>query len=150
MLLVNTALQYADAQNGQGVEDEERISAMSLLAEFWRSEPEVMGGKSGDSQQTEAIIQALKRGCRDPSPVVSAASTNLLFHLLDSFAKDRNMFASIIYKTLTFILIENYAQQDLREEILKNFIVLFQKYPSMPIGILCDPLFKQIKINLER
>lgn len=125
---------------------------MSLLAEFWRSEPEVMGGKSqsGDSQQTEGIIQALKRGCRDPSPVVSAASTNLLFHLLDSFAKDRNMFASIIYKTLTFILIENYAQQELREEILKNFIVLFQKYPSMPIGILCDPLFKQVKINLER
>ena len=119
---------------------------MSLLAEFWRSEPEVMGGKSGDSQQTEGIIQALKRGCRDPSPVVSAASTNLLFHLLDSFAKDRNMFASIIYKTLTFILIENYAQQELREEILKNFIVLFQKYPSMPIGILCDPLFSKLRL----
>ena len=56
LLLVNMALQYADAQNGQGVEDEERISAMSLLAEFWRSEPEAMGGKSGESQQTEGII----------------------------------------------------------------------------------------------
>ena len=50
-----------------------------------------------------------------------------MFDLLDGFAKGRNMYAPILYKTLTFILIENYPQPDIRDEILSNFDHLFSK-----------------------
>jgi hypothetical protein len=65
-----------------------------------------------------------------------------MFTLLDGFAGERNQFAPIIYKALTFILIDSYANLDLREEILKHFIILFQKHQNIPIGILCEPLLK--------
>jgi len=75
---------------------------------------------------------------------------NLLASLLDEFSKDRNKFAPIILKSLTFILIDIYLQNDLREEMLHNFISLFKTQPQIPIQIVCEPLFKQIQINLEK
>ena len=35
------------------------------------------------------------------------------------------MYAPIIYKTLTFILIDTYTNLDFRQEMLKNFTTLF-------------------------
>jgi len=100
---------------------------------------------------TDAIIQALKRGCRDlRSKTVRITSINLMFTLLDGFAGERNQMAPLIYKALTFILIDCYMILDLREETLKNFIALFQKHQNIPIGILCEPLLKQIQINLDK
>mgnify|MGYP006084425259 CR=1 FL=1 len=75
---------------------------------------------------------------------------NLMFSLLDSFAADRNKYAPILYKALTFIMVDSYGNLELREEMLNNFINLFTNIPSMPIQILCDPLMKQIQINLEK
>jgi len=67
---------------------------------------------------------------------------NLMCSLIDLFSKERNKYAPIIYKAMTFILIECYLNLDLREEMLNNFINLFKKVPTMPINILCDPLLK--------
>jgi len=92
---------------------------------------------------TDAIIQALKRGCRDlRSKSIRISAINLMFTLLDGFAGERNQLAPLIYKALTFVLIDVYMNQDLREEMLKNFIILFQKHQNIPIGILCEPLLK--------
>ena len=78
---------------------------------------------------TDAIIKALKGGCRDSrSKAVSITSINLSFYLLGGFASDRNMFAPIIYKALTFVLIDCYLNLELREELLKNFIQLFKNH----------------------
>jgi hypothetical protein len=100
---------------------------------------------------TDAIVQALKRGCRDlRSKSIRITSINLMFTLLDGFAGERNQFAPILYKALTFILVDGYANLDVREEMLKHFIVLFQKHQNIPIGILCEPLLKQIQINLDK
>jgi len=38
---------------------------------------------------------------------------------------------------------------DKREDLLKNFILLYNDYPNIPINILCEPLLKQIQIYLE-
>lgn len=77
-------------------------------------------------------------------------SVNLSFCLLNDFAKDKNKLAPIIYKSLTFLLIDGYTNPDLREEMLKNFISLFKQYQNIPVTILCEPLFKQIHINLDK
>ena len=81
---------------------------------------------------------------------VSQTCINLSFYLLDIFASERNMFAPIIYKSMTFVLIESYLSIELREAFLKNFIQLFKNHPNIPIAILCEPLLKQIMINLEK
>ena len=68
------------------------------------------------------------RGCRDKLKIMSVLSVSLMTALLDQFAKDRNEYAPILYKALTFVLIEQYNNMDLREEILHNFIKLFRAY----------------------
>jgi hypothetical protein len=81
----------------------------------------------------EAILQCLKKGCRDKSKAMAILSMNLMANLLENFAKERNKFAPIILKAQTFILIDLYTQNDLREEMLHNFISLFKNQPTIPI-----------------
>ena len=95
-------------------------------------------------------MSVLKKGCRDRSKAVSILSMNLMSSLLDTFSKERNKYAPILYKAMTFILIESYMNLDLREEMLNIFISLFKKNKTIPIQILCDPLLKQIWIQLEK
>ena len=95
-------------------------------------------------------MSVLKKGCRDKSKSISILSMNLMSSLLDVFSKERNKYAPIIYKAMTFILIESYLNLDLREEMLNIFINLFKSTKTIPINILCDPLLKQIWINLEK
>jgi hypothetical protein len=69
-------------------------------------------------------------------------STNLLFMLLDHFALQRNKQAPNVYKALTFMLIEFYDNNELREEMLKNFNTLFLRNVTIPIRILLEPLLQ--------
>ena len=87
-------------------------------------------------------MAVLKKGARDRSKAVSILSMNLMSSLLDQFSIDKNKYAPIIYKAMTFILIECYVNLDLREELLNIFINLFKTNKSIPITILCDPLLK--------
>lgn len=68
------------------------------------------------------------------------ASVHFLFVLLYVLAQDKNRQAPIIYKALTFMLIEFYNNNELREEILKNFWQLFQQNQQIPVAILLEPL----------
>ena len=96
----------------------------------------------------EAIINTLKKGCREyKSKGVSFTAINLSFYLLVSFAQERNMYAPILFKVMTFILIDCYVNVELRTEITKHFVKLFQDFQSMPIQILCEPMLKQIAIE---
>jgi hypothetical protein len=73
---------------------------------------------------------------------VNQTCIHLAFYLLDTFASERNMFAPILYKSMTFVLIESYLNIEAREALLKNFIQLFKNHPNIPIAILCEPLLK--------
>jgi len=67
---------------------------------------------------------------------------NFLFKLLDLFSKERNPFAPIIYKTIVFSLVENHSDFQTREFVMANFTKLLVKIPSIPIGILIEPIAK--------
>lgn len=56
----------------------------------------------------------------------------------------------MVYNILTYMLIECYSFLEQREDLLKNFILVFQLNPQIPINIMCEPLFKQIQIYLEK
>lgn len=120
----------------------ERQRALVILVDFWRSKPEIIQNQANDGKITEAIMQVLKKGTRDKSKALSILSMNLMSTLLDVFSQERNKYAPIIYKAMTFILIELYLNQDLREEMLNIFINLFRSLPTIPIQILCEPLLK--------
>jgi hypothetical protein len=69
-----------------------------------------------------------------------------MFKLLHHFSVNRNQFAPIIYKSLTFLLIEFHPHVEIREQLMRHFLSLFQQVQTIPVAILCEPLLKQIAI----
>ena len=67
--------------------------------------------------------------------------------LLENFAKRRNQFAPFIYKTLTFLLIENFHNEKVRHHITENFIEIYRKNVDIPQSILLEPLLKQFQMS---
>jgi len=49
----------------------------------------------------------------------------LMFNLLHVFSTNRNQFAPIIYKSLTFLLIEFHQDNETREQLMRHFVALF-------------------------
>ena len=111
----------------------ERQRALFFLVDFWISHPDVVQNPSNDGKLTTAIMQALKKTSKERSRALSTISLNLMSSLLDVFSKERNNFAPIIYKMMTFILIESFHNVDLREEMLNIFTNLYQNNPTIPI-----------------
>ena len=100
------------------------------MVHFLKTKPNTL---QNDNKILEMIISALSQGCRDRSKSVSILSIGLMFGLLDTFSNVKNNYAPVIYKALTFILVEVYQNVDLRFEILHNFTSLFRNYPNIPI-----------------
>ena len=53
-----------------------------------------------------------------------------------------NPYAPILYKILTFSIVENHGDSETREYFLVNFIQLFEKVQNIPVGIVIEPLVK--------
>ena len=70
-----------------------------------------------------------------------------LFHLLSVFCDLKYSFAPIIYKTLTFFLIEKYSDDNIREFLLNNMKLALNEFSLIPLGILLEPLIKQSLIG---
>ena len=66
----------------------------------------------------------MKKASRDQSKVLRHFSLNYLFRILEKLANDRNPYAAVLYKKLTFSLIENYDDVEMREFIMNNFMYL--------------------------
>jgi hypothetical protein len=91
---------------------EERIAALSFLEETWELKAEKIEDKTDIAQ---AVLTMLKRGCRDKSRILRVTSCELMMKLLHLFAVERNSNAPILYKTLTFLLIEFHMDLEIRE-----------------------------------
>jgi hypothetical protein len=65
-----------------------------------------------------------------------------MFRLLDKFATEKNSSAPLLYKSLIFTMIESFRELTVREHYFNNFTLLFQSVPSVPIGLLIEPLIK--------
>jgi hypothetical protein len=86
----------------------------------------------------------LKRGARDKHRPIRTVAICSLFRLLDKFSEEKNNSAPSIYKTLIFSLVENPNDPTLRELYFSNFTALFEAQTSIPVGLLIEPLIKQI------
>ena len=117
---IDLAIRYSD-YDGQN-QPNERAVALGLLVSIWESKP---GKIEEKNDLASAILTMLKRGCRDRVKILRTSSCEMMFKLLHSFALDRNPFAPIIYKSLTFLLIEFHYDIQIREQMLKHFTTLF-------------------------
>ena len=82
-----------------------RQAALSLLIELWIHFPAKIEERE---EIANNILTCLKRGVRDKSRLLNLSSISSLFYLLDIFSEERNPYAPIIYKTLTFSVVENH------------------------------------------
>eukprot|EP00347_Sterkiella_histriomuscorum_P016192 403354133 len=126
----------------------ERITALTYLADIWELKSDQLeAGQNGGSDTAQAILSVLKRGCRDRNRLLRVQCFELLFKLLVVFSTNRNQFAPIIYKSITFLLIEFHQEGETREQLMRHFVSLFQQIQTIPVAILCEPLIKQIEIS---
>ena len=93
------------------------------------------------------MINILKRAARDIKQTLATVAIELMFRLLEHFARIKHAQAPTLYKTLTFILVEFYWEVEIRDMMLRHFIYLFKKLDSIPVAILCEPLLKQVQIS---
>lgn len=120
-----------------------RIAGINFLCDLWMLFPNVV--ENHEEISTE-LLNTLKRALRDKLDILKFACIAKVFHLLENFANERNSFAPIIYKTLTFYLVENYRDHFIREIILSNFSSVFDSILNIPIAILLEPLVKQLQV----
>ena len=139
---VESALQWSDNAPENTVEM--RLYSIELLTKLWRAYPTHI---QEDLDKVNDIMTYIKRGIRDRSEVMRYTLLELLFNLLDQFAKGKNPYASIIYKKLTFLFIENHEETSVREFMLHNFTYIINEFKNIPIDIFLEPFVKQIKIR---
>jgi hypothetical protein len=142
--LINLCLNLAASEHEP---TDDKIIALTMLTDF------VINMKLGQQDQervVESVIHQLKLHAKSKkSAGLRIASVTLLFSLLDFFASVRHKNAPTLYKALTWILIEFYFNQEMREEVLQKFIKFFQNNTAIPMQIVCEPLLEQLKINIS-
>lgn len=147
-LLSSGAIDYWVEAGLKGAESREsvelRLFCLELLTKIWRGYPlhfEETLDKVGE------VMGLIKRGIREGSEVTRYSLLEVLFGLLDEFASKKNPYASVVYKKLTFLFIENHEELNLREFMLRNITHIIRKYQSIPVEIFLEPFVKQIKIK---
>ena len=133
------------AESSGEVTLDDRIGSLLFLTEIWLNKTEFIDHTIQGAGN--ALINILKRAARDIKQTLATVAIELMFRLLEHFARTKHAQAPTLYKTLTFILVEFYWEVEIRDMMLRHFIYLFKKLDSIPVAILCEPLLKQVQIS---
>lgn len=101
-----------DPNTQQSNTPKERVAALSFLADIWEAKSDKI---EENHEVAQAILTVLKRGCRDRNRILRTVAFEQMFKLLHHFSLNRDQFAPIIYKSLTFLLIEFHQHVEIRE-----------------------------------
>ena len=83
-----------------------RACCVGFLCDLWSEFPSFIEIQEDIANN---ILGVVKRSTRTQSYLLQIMAYGRLFHLLSLFSNLKYSFAPIIYKTLTFCLIENYS-----------------------------------------
>ena len=139
--LIDFCIQQA---NDLKLPPDEKIVSINLLFDIWKICPPAVENSEGSSNK---ILNIFEKISRDKSKVFQIIIYGKFFQLFQWFTETKNSFAPMIYKIITFSLIENFSDIELREMIFYNFLQLFQDFPEIPLKILLEPLIKHLKIS---
>ena len=137
---VDQCLRFAD----DDYKMDERIASLCFLTQVWSTRCELI---EEVPQRSEEVLRLIKKGCRENSKMFKYTCSTFLFKLLEVFSVDRNRFAPIIYKTLTFLLIKNHHEIYTLEYFLKQFSRIFKQIKTIPVAILLETMIKQINLT---
>jgi hypothetical protein len=121
-----------------------RTAAIAFLADLWYLFPDKLYQREDLADQ---ILRVFKRAARDKFRPLRITALSQLFRLLDNFSKLKNTYAPSIYKALAMSLVENHSDSTTREYIMQNFEQILETQPTIPIGILVEPLVNQLQIS---
>ena len=66
---------------------------------------------------TNSLVDTLKKGSKSKNADYQFGCISLMFKLLEIFAREKNPFAPIIYRAITFAFIENHSDEGIRDYI---------------------------------
>ena len=134
--VIEILLREGDQHN----EVQSRSLAVSFLGAAWVEFENYLK----DQEDLQAsILNIIKRATRDKSSVLKITAIAQLFTLLSHLYNQRNSVASVVFKSLTFLLVENYSLEPVREFVSYNFLVVLDEIPSLPVQVIIEPLAKQ-------
>lgn len=117
--IIHTAMGLNKGHGGSKLKVEDKLTGIMALIEIWERWPSVIN--QGGYQ--DEVINCLKSCIKDyRSSVLESTAITFLFHLLNNFAIHKNATATVIYKTLTFLLIEKFESIETRTNFLCNFL----------------------------
>lgn len=129
-----------EAENESNTITPTKVSALGFLCDVWLKFAKYI---EQHEDSANSILTVIKRACREKSRMLKIICYGRLFLLLSEFSKYKNSYAPIIYKTLTFALVENYSNDRVREFLLNNFLYVMEEIPGLPIGVILEPYIKQ-------
>ena len=56
----------------------------------------------------------------------------------------------MIYKLLTFTMIENIEDDDIREFMMRSFTNVFAAHKTIPVSILIEPILRTMQLSDQR
>jgi flagellar biosynthesis/type III secretory pathway protein FliH len=125
-----------DFENSEN--DQLNSVTITFLVELWQQWPDII-----PEDISQEVLKMLKALTRSPERAVQYVAIIQMFMLLKSFTENKNKAAPMLYKSLIFCLIEFHADDTTRAFIMSNFIELFERSDTIPVGILVEPLIKQ-------
>jgi hypothetical protein len=99
--------------------------------------------------EINASLAVVNRNCRDGNRLIEVMSIAVLFQWLEFFAEQRSSYAGVVYRTLTFLMVEVFAVVDLREIILTNFSEIFRRNQQVPVSVIVEPYVKRVQVIEE-
>lgn len=90
------------------------------------------------------IIGKYQKMIRGENKSLITLAMSQLFILLEFLSQIEDKFTIMVYKTLTFAIVENLQNNFLREYLIRNMIDIF-KLNILSIGILLDPYLTTMK-----
>jgi hypothetical protein len=119
------------------------ISPLNFLADIWvMMHMSIEDNDSIGNSILACISKVLKAANSNRAAKISCFA--LMFRLLLTFSDLKSNYAPILYKTLTFQLVENHADAAIREFMLTNFKAVIDRIKSIPVSVLVEPLVKRM------
>ena len=136
-------LSIKEAEAGIGKSNDSRAAGLSLLTRLVST----FNAKLEESETLlNSILGLINRTCRDDNRLLKFLSLGMMFYLFEFLTHFQSSYAPIVYRTLTFLLVETYSFIDIREYVQQNFANLFKNNTNIPITILIEPYIKRLQV----
>ena len=142
-LLSCRVLQYwVEAAGREAAGSKVKLTALLFLTYIWQ---EFISTTDDSEAALDTLLTSLKRAFHESSLLVKSTALGLLLELLDFLTQTKSATAPVLYKTLTLLMMELEPHELIREQLVYSFRRVLIESPSIPLGVLLEPLCKRVQ-----